>query len=38
MPSADYNDLLLRLYRLSHEQPIDQFQDSALELLKQVLL
>ncbi|QIL70350.1 response regulator transcription factor [Diaphorobacter sp. HDW4B] len=37
MPSADYNDLLLRLYRLSHEQPIDQFQDSALELLKQVL-
>ena len=37
MPFADYNDLLLRLYRLSHEQPIDQFQEAALELIKQVL-
>ena len=37
MPLADYNDLLLRLYRLSHEQPIDRFQDATLDLLKQVL-
>ena len=37
MSSSDYNDLLLRLYRLSHEQPIAEFQDSALELVKQVL-
>lgn len=31
---ADYNQLLLSLYRLSHELPIDQFQDGALQLLK----
>lgn len=37
MPFADHNDLLLRLYRLSHEQAIDQFQNAALELVKQVL-
>jgi DNA-binding CsgD family transcriptional regulator len=36
MPS-DHNDLLLRLYRLSHEWPLDRFQDEALELLKPVL-
>ncbi len=34
---ADYSHLLLRLYRLSHEQPVDRFQDEALELLKPVL-
>ncbi|WP_233168161.1 helix-turn-helix transcriptional regulator [Xylophilus sp. ASV27] len=34
---ADYSHLLLRLYRLSHEQPVDRFQDEALELLKHVL-
>lgn len=34
---ADYNQLLLRLYRLSHEQPVEHFQDAALELLKPVL-
>lgn len=37
MSFSDYNDLLLRLYRLSHEQPIAAFQDSVLELTKQVL-
>lgn len=37
MSFANHNELLLNLYRLSHEQPIHQFQDSALELLKQVL-
>ncbi|RYH52585.1 MAG: response regulator transcription factor [Alcaligenaceae bacterium] len=34
---ADYNQLLLHLYRLSHEQPVEKFQDAALELLKPVL-
>lgn len=34
---SDYNDLLLNLYRLSHELPIDQFQDGALALLKPAL-
>lgn len=34
---ADYNKLLLHLYRLSHEQPVENFQDAALELLKPVL-
>ncbi|MCY1204257.1 DNA-binding transcriptional activator UhpA [compost metagenome] len=33
----DFSDLLLRLYRLSHELPIDAFQDAALDLLKPVL-
>lgn len=37
MSLMDQNGLLLGLYRLSHEQPIDRFQDSALELLKKVL-
>jgi len=31
------NHLLLHLYRLSHEQPVEHFQDGALELLKSVL-
>ncbi|MDR0200645.1 MAG: LuxR C-terminal-related transcriptional regulator [Delftia acidovorans] len=34
---ADYNNLLLRLYRLSHERPAGEFQDDALELIKPVL-
>lgn len=34
---ADYNQLLLSLYRLSHELPIEQFQDGALQLLKPAL-
>jgi len=34
---ADYNHLLLRLYRLSHENPVERFQDEALKLLKPVL-
>ena len=33
----EYNHLLLRLYRLSHELPLEQFQDNALELLKSSL-
>lgn len=32
-----FNELLLRLYRLSHELPIHRFQDAALAQLKQVL-
>ncbi len=35
--STDYSDLLLRLYRLAHEQPIDCFQDEALGIIKPVL-
>lgn len=34
---ADHSDLLLRLYRQSHELPIAQFQDEALNLLRPVL-
>ena len=34
---ASMNDLLLRLYRLSQELPIDLFQDAALELIKPLL-
>ncbi|MBA4003334.1 MAG: helix-turn-helix transcriptional regulator, partial [Delftia sp.] len=34
---AAYNHLLLNLYRLSHEQPVEHFQDQALDLLKPVL-
>lgn len=38
MPAPDsYNKLLLHLYRLSHELPLDRFQDAALELVKPVL-
>lgn len=37
LPAVDHNTLLLQLYRLSHELPVDQFQDSALQLIKQVL-
>ncbi|BEP51261.1 LuxR C-terminal-related transcriptional regulator [Variovorax sp. V116] len=33
----DFSELLLRLYRLSHELPIDAFQDAALDLIKPVL-
>ncbi|MBH1963519.1 MAG: helix-turn-helix transcriptional regulator [Comamonadaceae bacterium] len=36
-PLDSYNALLLHLYRLSYEQPIDYFQNAALELLKPVL-
>ena len=32
-----YNSLLLHLYRLSHELPLEHFQDAALELVKPVL-
>lgn len=35
-PSA-YNELLLHLYRQSHELPLERFQDETLELIKQVL-
>jgi len=34
---ADFNTLLLRLYRLSQELPIQHFQDAALAQVKQVL-
>jgi len=33
----DFSTLLLQLYRLSHELPIDAFQDAALDLIKPVL-
>lgn len=33
----DFSELLLRLYRLSHELPIEAFQDAALDLVKPVL-
>jgi DNA-binding CsgD family transcriptional regulator len=33
----DFGMLLLQLYRLSHELPIDAFQDAALDLIKPVL-
>ena len=33
----DFNELLLRLYRLSQELPIQHFQDAALEQIKGVL-
>jgi len=33
----DFSELLLRLYRLSHELPISAFQDAALDLIKPVL-
>ena len=32
--SSDFSDLLLRLYGLSHQLPIDAFQDAALALVK----
>ncbi len=34
---ADFNTLLLRLYRLSQELPIQHFQDAALAQMRQVL-
>ena len=36
-PPADVNDLLLRLYVIAQEQPVEQFQSTALALLKPVL-
>lgn len=33
----DFSTLLLQLYRLSHELPINAFQDAALDLIKPVL-
>ncbi|WP_093024044.1 helix-turn-helix transcriptional regulator [Variovorax sp. OV700] len=33
----DFSELLLQLYRLSHELPISAFQDAALDLIKPVL-
>ena len=33
----NFNDLLLRLYALSQQQPIDTFQDAALQLVKPLL-
>lgn len=33
----DFSTLILQLYRLSHELPIDVFQDAALDLIKPVL-
>jgi DNA-binding CsgD family transcriptional regulator len=35
--SRDISALLLKLYRLSHEMPIESFQDAALELVKPLL-
>lgn len=34
---SDFSDLLLTLYRLSHESPLEAFQDAALELVKTVV-
>lgn len=34
---SDFSALLLKLYRLAHEAPIDGFQDAALDLIKPVL-
>ncbi len=34
---TDDNELLIRLYALTHEQPIEHFQNAALELLKTIL-
>ncbi|MGN6828234.1 helix-turn-helix transcriptional regulator [Paucibacter sp. M5-1] len=34
---SDFSELLLRLYRLSHEAPIEAFQDRSLALLKRLL-
>lgn len=36
-PIADFSGLILQLYKLSHDMPIELFQDSALRLLKPVL-
>ncbi len=33
----DFSDLLLHVYRLSHEQPLQAFQDEALDALRRVL-
>lgn len=35
--NADFSELLLSLYALSHETPIESFQDRALSLIKSVL-
>ncbi len=34
---SDLSAVLLQLYRLAHEQPVDGFQDAALDLVRQVL-
>lgn len=34
---SDFSDLLLQLYRLAHAEPIDLFQDAALDLIKPVV-
>jgi DNA-binding CsgD family transcriptional regulator len=34
---TQFGELLLTLYRLSHDQPLDTFQDAALGLVRQVL-
>lgn len=34
---SDLSAILLRLYRLAHERPIDDFQDAALDLMREVL-
>ena len=36
-PPADFNELLLKLYGLSQEQPMHSFQDAALRLIKPLL-
>lgn len=36
-PPGDTNELLVRLYALSHQQPMAQFQDAALAMLKPAL-
>lgn len=35
--SSDLSTLLLRLYRLAQEQPVEGFQDAALDLVREVL-
>src|SRR5690606_6950160 len=34
---SDLSTVLLRLYRLAHEQPTEAFQDAALDLVREVL-
>lgn len=37
LPSTDFSELLLRLYRLAQEQALSSFQDEALKLVRTVL-
>lgn len=37
LPPDSHNPLLLHLCRLSHELPLDRFQDAVLELVEPVL-